>query len=200
MKNHITTQHISIQWRTAFDEFINRAEHANALKESSNTASLKDWTSTLSTIIFETCRKMKWYASGKGHRTRMLPVSKNKYLDIDVTAFAERPQKWQFPIAVFELEEQQKYEYIAYNLWKLLCIRVNLRVLFCYQPSAKNASSLMHYLSKEVIHALPDTENMGKSDDNTLVIIGSNGNAEAFPLGYFTWWQLDKERQKFRVI
>ncbi len=199
MKRDTISSHISRQWRSVFTGCMDQPEHAESLQNAIQAGSLDDWTSTISALIIETCYKMKWYASGKGHRTRMLPIYRSTYLDVDVMAFAERAKKWQFPIAVFELEEQPQPDRIAYNLWKLFCIQARFRALFCYQPSPKDAPQLMHYLTKELVHALPAAEKVSMEED-TLVIIGTEGPEDTFPMGYFSWWQLDRECQRFRMV
>jgi predicted GTPase len=40
------------------------------------------------------------------------------------------------PISVFELENSPVNDLVAYSLWKVLCVRASLRVVFCYRQDA----------------------------------------------------------------
>ena len=48
----------------------------------------------------------------------------------------------QFPVAIFELENCGDEDRIAYSLWKLLCVKAELRVVFCYRKRAADATPL----------------------------------------------------------
>jgi hypothetical protein len=54
------------------------------------------------------------------------------------------------PSAVVELENNWDKDKIAYCLWKLLCIRSPIRVLVCYQESAKKVEDLKNHLESVV--------------------------------------------------
>ena len=94
-------------------------------------------------------------SAAKGHRSSLLPIPMQEYLSLDVVAFepalpstADRP--WRFPMAVLELENSPSDDRVAYSPWKVLCIRTQLPVVFCYRPDAAQGSKLMRRLSSEV--------------------------------------------------
>jgi hypothetical protein len=87
----------------------------------------------LTAIVIKTCKTLEWQCAAKNNKGSVLPIQRNEYLSLDVMAFPEKESRWKFPVAVFELENQQKDEYIEYAFWKTVCVRANLRVLFCYR-------------------------------------------------------------------
>ena len=149
------------------------------------------WTVNMTQAVMETCSAMGWQASAQGYKGTSLPQSRGEYLNIDVMAFVPGSSRWLFPVAVMELENQQDDDYIAYNLWKLLCVRADLRVVYCYRPEAEQGRQLMQLLSQEVVGALPVARRTTLAGE-TVVVVGSYAAAETFPYGFFKWWRLDK--------
>ena len=114
-------------------------------------------------------------------------------------AFADGDRRWRFPVAVMELENRREEDYIAYSLWKVLCVRANLRVVFCYRRSAAEVSALVNFLQNDVIPALGITARMDLTGD-TLLVVGSRDEAETFPYGFFKWWELEKNTGTFKIM
>ena len=80
---------------------------------------------------------MGWRGAARGHRSDLLPVARSEYLALDIVAFETTgDRRWRFPVAVFELENSPADDLVAYALWKILCVRASLRVMFCYRRDA----------------------------------------------------------------
>ncbi|MBD3327398.1 hypothetical protein GF339_22620 [candidate division KSB3 bacterium] len=191
---------LSKQWRSAFHALIRRSENAKVLQAAIEGNVLTDWTAALTDVVVATCQHMNWSASARGHKSDLLPISKSEYLHIDVMAFAaETLQTWQLPVAVFELENQFDDTYIAYDLWKILCVHAKLRMVFCYRKSTRENPALIRFLNNTVIQALSPAD-LDAMQGETLVVIGNKGEAATFPSGYFHWWYLDRELLKFKKL
>jgi hypothetical protein len=182
-------------WRTTFTTTIQQTVYAQPLQRAFIEGK-KIWTLHMTRAVVSACDSMGWEPAAVGYKGKTLPIVKSEYLSIDVTAFRPDQQKWSFPIAVFELENQQDDDYVAYNLWKLLCVRASLRVLYCYRPHGTSALELKQLLTDEVVGAMPVHERVELSG-STLVVVGSYSKQDTFPYGYFNWWKLDKNTGKF---
>jgi hypothetical protein len=132
-----------------------------------------------------------------GHRSSLLPVPREEYLSLDVVAFeATGDRRWRFPVAVFELENSLADDRVAYSLWKVLCVRSQLRVVFCYRQDAAEGSKLVRHLSAEVARAMEIPERTILGGD-TLVVVGSRDETTAFPYGFFKDWLFDANLGRF---
>ena len=187
------------KWQVQFWEVVKKIENANALKEAALNERLGDWTKILTGVVVETCESMGWRASAKGHKLSFLPVLRSEYLSMDVMAFAGGNERWQFPIAVAELENSQDMDHVAYSLWKILCVRADLRMLFCYRRNSEDRPQLVRFLGKEVINAM-DLPVRTLLQGETLVIVGSRADSGTFPYGFFKWWRLESNTGRFRLI
>src|SRR5690242_4244516 len=136
------------RWKAAFLEIVQQHEHALPLKEAALEGRLGAWTKELTAIAVSTCRAIGWQASARGHALELLPVTGSEYLGMDVTAFPEGKKRWRFPSAVIELENSQSDDRVAYSLWKVLSVRANLRIVFCYRRSAAKSSALVRALQE----------------------------------------------------
>ena len=118
-------------------------------------------------------------------------------MGLDVIAF-ERSEgrRWRFPIAVFELENSLTDDKVAYSLWKVLCVRASLRVVFCYRPDSAQGSKLVRHLSDEVARAMEVQERIALSGE-TIIIVGSRNEAATFPYGFFKDWLFDPNVGRF---
>ncbi len=186
------------RWQSQFGQIIRQPGNANALKEAAIQKRLGDWTKALTATVIATCDAMDWHASAKGHPLDSLPVSREEYLALDVIAFERGDKQWRLPIAVMELENSQKDDLMAYALWKMLCVRVDLRVLFCYRENPNQASSLVAWLCHQVIRPLTIEQRMQPGE--TIVVVGSRGESETFPDGFFKWWKLEQNTGTFRLM
>jgi hypothetical protein len=163
-------------------------ESAAGLREAALASRLADWTRVLTAVVVGSCGAMEWQAAAKGHQSRLLPVSRQEYLGLDVIAFeSDGRKKWRFPVAVFELENSTEDDRVAYSLWKVLCIRAQLRVVFCYRDDGMKGARLVRHLSGELAQAMPVSERASLSGE-TLLVVGSRDEAKTFPYGFFKDW------------
>jgi hypothetical protein len=98
-----------------------------------------------------------------------------------------------------ELENSPDEDRIAYSLWKLLCVRSELRIVFCYRRLSSQGSALVCYLAQEIVKALPVEDRMSLKGE-TYVVVGSRNDSATFPYGFFKWWQLDNNTGNFNVM
>ena len=189
-------QSIDEQWRAAFLQTVQQHDRAQPLKEAALEGRLGAWTKELTAVAVSTCQSLGWQASAKGHRLELLPVTGSEYLGIDVMAFAPGKTRWRFPAAVIELENSQSDDRVAYSLWKVLCLRADLRIVFCYRRTVAKGSALMRSLREEAIEAIGVAGRM-KLEGETLVVIGSYDSSSTFPYGFFKWLRLDNNTGTF---
>lgn len=182
-------------WRDAFLATIRQTVHAEPLRSAAGSGK-RAWTEAMTAAIVASCVRLGWEAAARNHIPARLPVPRSEYLSVDVMAFTPGKAAWPLPIAALELENQQRDDYIAYNLWKLLCIRVPLRVLVCYRPQAERGSALVGHLEEQVIAGLSIDERLTLGGE-TLLVIGSQGDVDTFPHGFFRWWLLETNTGRF---
>ena len=84
----------------------------------------------------------------------------------------------------------------GYSLWKVLCINTRLRVVFGYQRTWEDVGKLVQELEREVVGSLSTTE-ITSLPGETVVIMGSRGEGETFPWGYFRYWILNRSLGRF---
>jgi hypothetical protein len=186
----LMTQRLVENWQSTFLKIIQQPIHSTLLKEAALQERLGDWTKTLTSVVIETNKSMGWQASAKGHYLQMLPVPRNEYLALDIMAFPDGKKRWRFPIAILELENSKDDDRIAYSLWKVMCVRADLRIVFCYRRSADEGSRLISFLRDEVIYAM-GLINRINLEGKTLLVVGSRDSSATFPYGFFKWWHLD---------
>lgn len=192
------------RWKAVFMNVVQQHENALPLREASLNGNLKKWTTELTYIVSSSCRALSWEVAALGHKMEKLPVSREEYLSLDITAFEKKwehesgGKRWPFPMAVFELENSRADEKIAYSLWKVLCVRADLRVVFCYRKEAEKAPALIKYLRDEVINSM-SIEERDELKGETLIVIGSRNNSETFPYGFFKWWSLNQKTGRFEL-
>jgi hypothetical protein len=193
---------LSDQWLRVFMSSLQLQEFAEPLKTAALDGRLGPWTRSLTTAVARSCEALGWRVAAKGFRLHSLPQAGQEYLGIDVMAFAgdERAdpssRRWQFPVAVFELENSREDERVAYSLWKLLCIRCSLRVAFAYRDDWERARDLVRWLTAAVVTGLRIQER-NQIGGQTLLVLGSRGERETFPHGFFKLWLLDTNRGRF---
>ncbi len=187
------------KWQAVFLETVQRHDIAGSLKEAALKERLGDWTQLLTSIVVETCEKMGWNASAKGHRLDLLPVRRSEYMGLDVVAFGDRGTRWRFPVAVIELENSRDDDQIAYSLWKVLFTRADLRIVFCYRRDAHQGSALIRFLRDELVNAM-GLGNRIKLEGETLMVVGSRDESATFPYAFFKWWRLDQNTGTFGLM
>jgi hypothetical protein len=184
-------------WRDAFFQGVQTHETTQPLREAALAGRLGDWTASLTTAVVQSCKELGWAAAARGHLVDVLPVPRNEYLALDVMAFqASAGSRWPLPVAAFELENSPDNDRVAYALWKLLCTRVPLRVLFAYRRESAEGAVLAGYLADNVVGSLSIAERMQIGGD-TLILIGNRAEGETFPYGYFKEWVLDTNTGRF---
>ena len=187
------------EWQAAFWHKVQEPTHASVLRDAAMRGALGAWTSQLTTTAVETCQAMGWQAAAKGHGLDLLPFGKYEYLSLDVLAFPSSGGKWRFPVAAIELENDKDVSRIAYSLWKVLSVRAVLRIVFCYRTNPDEAGPLVRSLADDVVKAL-DVDERLQMKGSMLVVVGSRGEAQTFPYGFFKWWQLDKNTGLFALL
>ncbi|MBL9006088.1 MAG: hypothetical protein JNJ46_17675 [Myxococcales bacterium] len=169
---------------------------AEGLKDASVRSDLARWTTTLTDVVVRSFEQLGWSAAGKGHRCTVLPVQRSEYLSQDVMAFQASRSGWRFPIAVCELENSADADLVAYSLWKVLCVRCSLRVLFCYRPNSEDGPAFVASLARSVVDAMPIQERVVLAGE-TLVFVGLRSDASTFPYGFFQAWKLNSNTGRF---
>jgi hypothetical protein len=140
---------------------------------------------------------MGWKAAAKGNRSTLLPVARQEYLALDVVAFEPAgDRRWRFPVAVIELENSGEDDKVAYSLWKVLCTRADLRIVFCYRKDVAEGISLVRHLSEQVAAAMGIQERT-QIGGEAMLIVGSRNESATFPYGFFKEWQFDKNLGRF---
>ncbi len=168
---------------------------ADELKRASVDADLARWTALLTTAVVQSYEQLGWQAAGKGHRCHALPVGRNEYLSQDVMAFPPSAARWRFPVAVCELENSARPDQVAYSLWKVLCVRCELRTVFCYRRDATTSSAFVAALG-DVVDGMPITERVDMEGE-TLVVVGSRNDSGTCPYGFFQMWKLNSNTGRF---
>jgi len=177
-------------FRDAFSESVRADDSAESLRQSALAGHLGEWTRALTTVAVRTCQRLGWPASGRANKLALLPVQRSEYLALDVMAFADGQKRWRYPKAVIELENNPNMDFIAYSLWKVLAVRADLRLVFCYRRSPELATALVRHLREEVIGAMGLTGRVAL-DGATVLVIGSRSESTTFPDGFFNWWLLN---------
>jgi hypothetical protein len=114
-------------------------------------------------------------------------------------AFPDAAKRWRFPVAVMELENRLLNDHIAYSLWKVICVRADLRIVFCYRRSGKEASTLLRFLRDEVVEAM-GLQGRLRLEGQTVVVVGCRDEAATFPYGFFRWWELENNTGRFQQL
>jgi hypothetical protein len=175
--------------RTATDE----------LREASLHSDLGRWTSSLTTVVVRTFKALGMPTTAKGHLCTVLPMKQQEYLGQDVMAFPAGSAGWHFPASVCELENAASDERVAYSLWKVLCIRCQLRLVFCYRAEPRAGVPLVTWLGTSVVKTIPIAER-ANLEGETVVVVGSRNEADTFPYGFFQAWKLNTNTGLFERL
>ena len=187
-------ENLSGLWYAKFMDTVRQHPASAALQEA---AQLTDWTRALTAIVVGSCEAMAWKGVAKGHKSTILPVPRQEFLGLDVVAFEPAGERrWRFPVAVFELENSTADDRVAYSLWKGLCVRSQLRVVFCYRQDSGDGSKLVRHLAAEVARAMEIPERTAVIGE-TLVVVGSRDETKTFPYGFFKDWLFDANVGRF---
>ncbi len=186
------------RWYGTFLETVQGHEAAAALRYAAQSGALRKWTEALTGVVVATFPGFGWQGAARGHRLAALPVHRQEYLALDVVAFETAgDRRWRFPVAVFELENSPDDDRVAYSLWKVLCVRASLRVVFCYRRDTDAGAELVRHLGDAVLRTMeiPERASVG---GETLVVVGSRSETTSFPYGFFKGWALDASTGRFR--
>jgi hypothetical protein len=187
------------RWQSEIIGILKQPEFSEPLKKAALETRMRDWTQALTGVVVEAFNRTGFRAAAKGHLLDCLPVSRNEYLSLDVVAFPQGQSTWHFPIGAVELENSQDDKIIAYSLWKVLCVRADLRIVFCYRKTEDGISKLIRLLRDEVVEGMQIQSRVNLAGD-TLVVVGTHGEINAFPYGFFKWWRLEKNTGRFELI
>lgn len=189
---------VAQSWLSAFMQTVKTHEASSKLRTAAESGELKPWTEALTGIVVDTFSTMGWRGAARGHRSDLLPVPRAEYLALDVVAFETAgDRRWRFPFGVFELENSPVDDVVAYSLWKVLCVRASLRVVFCYRRDANEGAELVRHLADHVIQAMEIQTRTGLTGE-TLLVVGSRSETATFPYGFFKDWTLDANTARFR--
>lgn len=178
-------------------ETVKGHEASTHLRDAAIQGRLQQWTETLTAVVIATCETKGWKGAARGHQSTILPISRQEYLSLDVVAFdIAGTRQWRLPHAIFELENSQADDSVAYSLWKILCVRSKLRVVFCYRRNREQGTKLVRYLSHHVLSEMAISERTSLSGE-TLLVAGCRNEAATFPYGFFNDWVLDLNTGRF---
>jgi hypothetical protein len=185
------------RWQAAFySNLVGDSALAGTLRDASLGADRRTWTSALTGAVVRAFETIGLNAAAKGHPGTALPLGQQEYLGQDVMVFTPGPEGWRFPIAVCELENAADDDRVAYSLWKTLCIRAQLRMVFCYRRDPSDSSALVSTLADGVVSSLAVADRT-RLDGETLVTVGSRNEANTFPYGFFESWKLNLNTGRF---
>jgi len=188
-------------WRVSFLNVVQEPLNAAPLKAASLAEDLKSWTACLTSTVVASCGRLGWPAAARGHRLAELPQAGQEYLSIDVMAFpgATDGARWRLPMAAFELENHRSDDRVAYSLWKVLCVRSQLRVVFAFRREWEESRKTVDAVCRDVVGGLSPTERAGIQGE-TAMVVGNRGEGETFPWGYFKFWLLDSNLGRFEKV
>lgn len=188
---------LAMKWASEFYATLGDDRAAShELREASLRSDLGHWTAALTAVVARSIEALGLSPTAKGFRCTFLPVKRSEYLGQDVMAFETAGTGWKFPVAVCELENSADDDFVAYALWKVLCVRCGLRIVFCYRPDVNAAAPLVAQLAGAVVSAMPLGERSALSGE-TLVVVGSRNEASTFPYGFFQAWKLNPNTGRF---
>lgn len=199
---------LGAEWYNAFLAVIQRSSLANPLREAALSGQRREWTRLLTEAVVQSCSTMGWRAVAKGHPAAFMPPTGSRthqeYLGLDVMAFGEPGPlssdlgiHWPFPLAVFELENRDLPERMAFSLWKVLMARAQMRALLVYTKNRKEIPSLVRALAGAVIPGLSPRE-VTEAAPGLLLIVGTRAKADEFPYGFFHEWVLNPQTSTLR--
>ena len=158
------------------------------LESESDTKSDDEWTRFMTKVFSKTGEKINCYV-----QSRFTEDVKNagEFLNMDAMYFSNEDIKdWRsdfapiaLPPIVIEHENQYLIQKIEYCLWKILCIRAQLRILICYQDNIRDIYALKKKLEK-MIERLKISNN-----EDVLIIIGDEKNENSSWPEYFNCYE-----------
>lgn len=191
---------LAADWMSQFYATLNDDRVVgDRLRDASLASNLGEWTSALTSVVVRAFDGLGMPTAAKGYACTVLPLKQQEYLGQDVMAFPPEETGWRFPVAVCELENAASDERVAYSLWKVLCVRCQLRLVFCYRPEPSAGAPLVVWLGRSVVGAMPISARTALEGD-TIVIVGSRDEADTFPNGFFLVWKLNTNTGRFERL
>ena len=154
-------------------------------EEKSNIERDSEWTDYMKTVMESVAKGFDCYLA----MTRKRPEDdeySGEYLNIDVLFLSlDSYTDWDsdtwdppaLPLVAVDLENNLDVGKITYCLWKILCIRAPLRILICYQATARDVS----LLRRELEDVIKQWNLMRDSPDELLVVIGDESKSNDEP-------------------
>lgn len=186
-------------FREAMVQALRYGDTASRFRQAAANALLEPWTTALTAVVVSACEALGLSASAKGHKLDLLPVGRSEYLALDVTAFSKGESRWRFATVIAELENSRRQDLIAYSLWKVLSVRAEMRVVFCYRDESADMPELLRHLQRDVVDAM-GVVTRSALDGHTMVVCGARDAVDTFPHGYFRWWELNKNTGAFERL
>ena len=185
-------------WSALLDLLQTERQVTQELRQAALERDLAAWTASLSEAVVIAFSKLGMPAAARGLQSTELPVRRSEYLGMDVTAFPRTtsPLNWVFPQAVCELENSPRDVMVAYSLWKVLCVRCALRVVFCYRREAPEVVAIPRMLASSVLSSM-QIEERSQLEGDTLLIVGTRAEASTFPYSFFRVWKLNPNTGNF---
>jgi hypothetical protein len=191
---------LASRWLAQFHRALDGDHDVSAdLRDASISRELRRWTIALTRVVVRSMEALDLTAAARQNAGTALPLAQQEYLGQDVMAFRPGPRGWRFPIIVAELENAPDDRRVAYSLWKTLCIRCELRIVFCYRPEPTDAAELLAVLAGDVVRELPISDR-ARLDGETIVVVGSRDEAATFPNGFFQAWKLNTNTGRFERL
>lgn len=137
------------------------------------------WTEFLGRVLDDVAKQINCYVERRRQKKKEDEDS-SEYLGIDAVFIDDfegnfmEESDWNpvgLPRAAVELENSYEQKRISYCLWKLLCVRAQIRVLICYQGNQINVNNLKERLEDLIWQG----SLMKGTDADLLVIIGNEG-------------------------
>lgn len=191
---------LASRWLAQFHRTLDGDHDISAeLRDASMGRELRRWTAALTQVVVRSMEALELTAAARQNAGTALPLTQQEYLGQDVMAFHPGPRGWRFPIIVAELENAPDDRRVAYSLWKTLCVRCELRIVFCYRPEPADAADLLAVLAREVVRELPISDR-ARLDGETIVVVGSRDEAATFPNGFFQASKLNTNTGRFERL
>lgn len=191
---------LATRWLGQFHDALDGDRELSAeLRDASMRRQLKRWTIALTRAVVRSIETLGLTAAARQNAGTALPLTQQEYLGQDVMAFHPGPRGWHFPVIVAELENAPDDRRVAYSLWKTLCIRCELRIVFCYRADPADAPLLITTLATEVVRELPISDR-ARLDGETIVVVGSRDESATFPNGFFQGWKLNTNTGRFERL
>ncbi len=187
-------------WLSAFFNVLEASKsEADLLQQASLAGDLLNWTASITSIVAESFNSLGMTVAAKGFQGNRLPVRRSEYLGQDVMGFSKEGGVWPAPLAVCELENSATDDFVAYSLWKVLSVRCQLRIVFCYRPMEAEGPELVSSLTKDVIGSMSVAERTALPGE-TVLVVGSRNESATFPFGFFQAWKLNTNTGRFERL